>query len=204
MTNVPWSSPLSGFLDRATRYSDTASFKPPRPSLELIVLRNAPVETEGFTFALFSSDGYSDGQKETYAVDAKGAVFTLKPEDADGILKLAHDITKLPVTEEFRNTWILKALRTSQPIDRILVPKGSHAPEVPEDNYEKEFHEVSVQGFNYEERELRERIQGEEVLPQPLWELAGLVLEARTSNDNGNRGDESVVSRVKDMVRNAF
>ncbi|KAH6901536.1 hypothetical protein BKA70DRAFT_1308934 [Coprinopsis sp. MPI-PUGE-AT-0042] len=100
-------------------------------------------------------------------------------------------------TQEFRNTWILKALRTSQPIDRILVPKGKCAPEVPEENYEKEFHEVSVQGFNYEEREM--------CLPQALWELAGVVLEARGEGE-GNRGpgDESVVSRVKDMVRNVF
>ncbi|KAH6905282.1 hypothetical protein BKA70DRAFT_1293892 [Coprinopsis sp. MPI-PUGE-AT-0042] len=202
-SNAPWSSPLSGFLDRATRYSDTASFKPPRSSLELVVLRNAPVETEGFTLALFSSDG--SNQKETFAVDAKGAVYTLTPDDASGILKLAHDITELPTTEEFRNTWILKALRTSQPIDRILIPKGKCAPEVPEENYEKEFNEVSVQGFNYEERELRERTAGEDVLPQALWELAGVVLEGRSEGE-GNRGpgDESVVSRVKGMVRNAF
>ncbi|KAH6901525.1 hypothetical protein BKA70DRAFT_1308906 [Coprinopsis sp. MPI-PUGE-AT-0042] len=195
-----WSSPLSGFLDRAAAYTNTAAFQPPRSSLELVVLRNAQAEPDGFTLAFYSSDGTSNS--DTYAVDAAGSIYVLQQQDATEILALANEVASLPETGEFRNTWFLKSPVTSRPIERILIPKGSGISNTPAANYETEFDEVSVYGFNYVERELEQTTNGLDLLPEPLWELTGLVLQAR--NDNGAILNQDVVSLVRGMVQNAF
>ncbi|KAF9057257.1 hypothetical protein BJ165DRAFT_1333780 [Panaeolus papilionaceus] len=187
-----WTSQYSGYLERAQPFPNPHSFQPQRSELRLAVLRNAPVEPEGFTLALFAN---------RIAVDHYGRVFTLKDKDFDGILDLASQSTSLPQTGSFRNQWRVKQERTSYPIDRILVPKSTLSV-TPTENYEEEFDEVSVYGFDKSRRELQDPVDGIDQLPSPLFELDGLALEARS--DEGDEKDEVVLGRVKAILSNAF
>lgn len=194
-----WTSSLSGFLDRATPYTNVATFQPARSALELVVLRNAQADIDGFTLAFYSSDGTTSS--DTFAVDAAGSIHVLQSQDASQILALAQDVAALPDTGEFRNTWFLKSPITSRPIERILVPKATLS-STPAADYNTEFDETSVYGFNYVEKELEQPTNGFTSLPVALWELTGLVLQAR--NDNGAILNQDVVDLVKGQVQNAF
>ncbi|KAJ3534034.1 hypothetical protein NMY22_g7093 [Coprinellus aureogranulatus] len=174
-----WTSPLSGFLDRADSYRRSPTdFQPPRSALELAVLRNAPVDPEGFTLAVFSADSKDDDSKQHYAVDKFGRVKVLQEGDVGTLKKLLKNVQELPRTENYRNTWVLKQDRTSQPIDRILIPKSTLSDE-PKSRYDEEYEETSVQGFDYQKKELKRPVEGLEELPKSLWEVTGAVLEAR-------------------------
>ncbi|KAJ2915673.1 hypothetical protein MD484_g4764, partial [Candolleomyces efflorescens] len=200
-TTTSWTSPLSGFLDRADPYRrSTTEFKPPRSALQLAVLRNAPAEPEGFTLAVFSSDGHTPDGEKRFAVDNHGIVHVLQEADVNTFQSLVGTVQELPATDAFRNTWVLKYQRTSQPIERILVPKAT-LPATPAASYEDEFAETSVQAFNYEERQLRKPVHGVEVLPQSLWELTGSVLEARKVEGSE---DPEVLSYVRGLLGNVF
>ena len=196
-----WTSPLSGFLDRADPYRRShTDFKPPRSALLLAVLRNAPVEPEGFTLAVFSADSEGDNSKKHYAVDQLGRVKVLQEGDVETLKGLLKSVQELPVTEAFRNTWVVKQERTSQAIDRVLVPK-SVLPEDPKRSYEEEYLETSVQGFDYEKRALKRPVDGLEELPQSLWEVTGALLESR-----GGEGEEQgdVLAYVRSVLGNVF
>jgi hypothetical protein len=206
---MTWSSQYEGWHSRALSnpHPDPSSFTPSRSSLRFAVLRNAPVEPEGISLAFFnppSSGSISD--EGLYAVDAQGRALIVSPTDARGILDLATRVSELPETGAFRNTWVISQDRTSQPIDRLFVPKSS--------SYSSEsglldagYQEVSVQGFSKEKRELKTPVDGIEELPESLWELTGLVLEART--DAGNTPDDErrngeVLGKVRDVLGGLF
>ncbi|KAH6901518.1 hypothetical protein BKA70DRAFT_1308890 [Coprinopsis sp. MPI-PUGE-AT-0042] len=192
-----WPSALSGYLDRAAPYPDSASFKPPRSSLELIVLRNAQAEPKGLTLALFSSDGTTTSNTP-YAVDAVGSVYVLQEQDAKGILSLAKEVSQLQ-TGEWGNRWTLKSRVSCRPVERIFTPKPSGLKETPGGEVEEEFVEISVYGFNNREKELQETTSGRDTLPDSLGELTGLVLQGRESREGSVRNDE-VLSLVKAMI----
>jgi len=196
-----WDSPLSGFLQRADPYpGSNREFRPARSSLKLAVLRNAPVEPEGFTLAVFSSGASDDDLTQPYyAVDARGIVRVLKQADVDILKQLLVGVRRLPLSDNFRNTWRLKQETTSQPIDRILIPRVVLG-ERPADDYENEYDEVGVQGFDYRVRELKEAVEDIQTLPQELWELTGAVLEAR----HGDQEDGGVLSYVRRLLGNVF
>lgn len=200
-TTTAWTSPLSGFLDRADPYRrSTSDFQPSRSALQLAVLRNAPADPEGFTLAVFSSDGHTPDGEKRFAVDNHGVIHVLQDQDVNTLQSLVSSVLELPATAAFRNTWVLRHQRTSQPIDRILVPKTTLSA-TPVANYEEEFAETSVQAFNYEERQLRDPVQGLEVLPDSLWELTGSVLEARKVEGSE---DPAVLSYVRGLLGNVF
>jgi len=191
-----WSSPYSGWRTRAGKYPNSQSYIPHRGDLKLAVIRNAPADSEGFTLALFSNPAGA----ERVAVDASGGVFVLTAHDFDGILGLAQRTLSLPKPNNFRETWVVKHERTSQPIDRILVAHVD-LPSQPLEDYREEYTETSVQGFDKRKRELERAVDKISELPPELWELTGVVLEARNS---GGEEDEGVLKRVRNILGNVF
>ncbi|KAJ3506498.1 hypothetical protein NLJ89_g6838 [Agrocybe chaxingu] len=188
-TQAPWTSPYSGYLARAEALPE---FEPTRSALKLAVLRNAPADPEGFTLAFFAPG---------VAVDAKGSAYTLTKDDYEGILSLAESVKNLPKTGGFRNLWRVKQDRTSQPIERILSPKPALTASPSPDGYEAEYVETSVYGFDKRHRLLKEPVDGYTELPEDLWELTGLGLEARETSGERN---ELVLDRVRAVLGDVF
>ena len=201
MSQAPstWPSSLSGYLDRATPYPDPANFKPPRSSLKFIVLRNAQAEPNGFTLAIFSSDGTSATDK-TYATDSVGAVYTLQAEDAAKIQALSDKVAH-GKGDEAPTYWTLKSRISCRPIEKLLFPKDAQGvSDTPAADRDTEFVEISVYGFNYVETKLREPTDdGRETLPENVWELTAVALEARKTRE-GAKASEDVLTMVKAMV----
>ena len=94
----------------------------------------------------------------------------------------------------------MKHERTSQPIDRILVAHVD-LPSQPLEDYREEYTETSVQGFDKRKRELERAVDKIFELPLELWELTGVVLEARAS---GGEEAEEVLMRVQSVLGNVF
>jgi hypothetical protein len=157
--------------------------------LLLAVLLNAPVEHEGITLTL-----YSDTEKgEIVAVDASGRVLLVSDKDAAGILSLAENTLELPDSEQWRNIWVVKRPTTSQPVHRLFIQ--SQDPD-------KHLKSVGVQGFSKETRDLKTPVGRFQELPDSLWILTGLVLEAREEVDE--RRDDVVLGKVRQIVQDLF
>ncbi|KAF4611445.1 hypothetical protein D9613_004337 [Agrocybe pediades] len=194
LTNTPtpqWSSQFSGYLSRATPHPDPKSFIPDRQALELAVLVNAPVVHSGFTFALFSDRTF---------IDHEGKVYTLTHEDYQGLYDLGKRVANLPNTGGFRDQWRVKQERTCYPIDRILVTK-SQLSKVPAEDYEQEFTEASVYGYDKTKTKLSSPVGGYTHLAPSLYELLGLAQEAR---HNGISEDQDVLQKVRGALGNVF
>ncbi|KAG5651910.1 hypothetical protein H0H81_006961 [Sphagnurus paluster] len=193
MSHQSWSSPFASWHNRAllTPHPSPHAFNPTRDSLQLAVLLNAPIEHEGISLALFKDPTVT----QIVAVDSLGRVLLVSEKDAVGILELARGALALPDTGAFRNTWAIKQPATSQPIHRIFIPSASGTDQL---------HEISVQGFSKEIRELREPVQDIQELPPVLWELTGLLLEARDGAVYGAERDEVVLGKVREAVGGLF
>ncbi|KAF5354943.1 hypothetical protein D9756_005738 [Leucocoprinus leucothites] len=175
----------SGWHSRAATYPH--SFTPERSALKLAVLRNAPVEHEGFTLALFDSPA-------NIAVDAAGKVLVVEDVDFRGLLSLADEIKDLPETGAFGNRWVIMQPTTSQPIERLLLPD-----ETPEGQGLKE---TSVQGYDGVKIQLKKAVGDYQHLPSTLYDLVGAALEAREGADEDR--DESMINEVKAILGNVF
>lgn len=173
-----WSSDFAGWRARATTLPDPASFKATPDNLVFAALYSVPVDPEGFTLALFSPN---------VAVDASGALLRVEHGDFDGLVKLAHAVNELPDTGEFRNQWRVRQPITSRPIDRIFVKSGAGV------------RETSVYGWAKETTVLEEPVGTTNTLPGPLYQLVGLVREAREGYEKG-REDRAVIDRVKALL----
>lgn len=181
-TMSSFSSPYAKWYTERTRpHPSPSTFHPTRPALRFLVTHAAQAIPRGFTLAFFAPN---------IAVDARGRVLELtNAEDFDAIVRLARrtlNEEELPQAETYLNTWMVKQSRTEQPIARIYVPVVEGG----------EFGEVkltSVQGYDGKARELAEPVKALTQLPDVLWELFGLVLEAR----NGYVRDEE----DKEMIR---
>ncbi|KAJ7076084.1 hypothetical protein B0H15DRAFT_790932 [Mycena belliarum] len=177
-----WTSRYEDWHSRTKAHPNPTSFTPTHEALSLVVLRNTPVEPEGFTLALF------DGGSDKVAVDAMGRVLIVSDGDYAGVTDLAQRVaTELPETGNFRNTWIIKHPATSQPIDRLLVV------------VEGKLKETSVQGFVKGKTELKAPVGVISELPGVLNEAAGLILEGRNGYSRGS-GDSHMVQKVKDIL----
>ncbi|KDR85891.1 hypothetical protein GALMADRAFT_261537 [Galerina marginata CBS 339.88] len=187
-----WPSEFSGYLARATPYPFAPeSFTPKRSLLDVLVLRNAPIEPEGITLALFS---------DRTIVEASGKISIITEEDYTGIRALAQQTRSLPKSDNFRNQWRVKHDRTSHPIDRVLVVRST-LNDIPAENYELEYEETSVYGFDKQLKTLDKPIGDYEELAQPLYELTGLAWEAREGK--GSK-DEAVLTKVRNILGNVF
>lgn len=176
---MAWHSDLAGWHARAHPYPSPADFTPSRDNLAFAVLRSEQAAPAGFSLALFTPD---------VAVDASGSVLGLADTDFAGLVSLAQQTLDLPETGTFRNTWRVKQSRTSQPIERLLVPAAGGA-----------LHETCVQGFEKDKRELTAPIQDSTELPEVLWELFGLVEESRNGYKRGEE-DKDMISKVKETL----
>ncbi|KAJ6611187.1 hypothetical protein B0H10DRAFT_2057325 [Mycena sp. CBHHK59/15] len=182
LTEISWSSRYEGWHSRTQPHPSPTSFTPTRAILSLAVLRNTPIEVEGFTLAMF------DDGKDKVAVDAMGRVIVLPATDYAGIIDLAsRTAAELPATGRFRNTWVVKQAATSQPIDRLLAVVDG------------QLKETSVQGFQKGKKELQISVGDVTDLPDFLSELAGLVLEGRNGYSRGS-GDSEMVRKVKEIL----
>ncbi|KAG6890141.1 hypothetical protein C0995_011434 [Termitomyces sp. Mi166 len=192
-----WSSTLTSWHSRSQSLSQTIipTFTPSFDTLSLAVLLNAPAENSGFTLALFSQPTEDGSGTRVVAVDALGHELVVADQDATGILELARKALSLPPTGGFRNTWIVRHPTTSQPIHRLFI-----FPEQPGSNP----YQISVQGFTKDSRALQRPVQGIDELPEVLWELVGLVLEAREGANLGTSRDEVSLGKVRDIVDPLF
>lgn len=174
---APWTSKFAQWHSRSTPHPSPSKTIPnlTLKNLEFIILRNAQVETEGFTLAVF---------KDKNAVSASGKLLVLQEADYDGLVSLSKKITELPAAGGFRNTWRVQQPRTSQPIDRILIGES--------------LAETGVQGFSKETRELKASVGENTELPDALFEFVGLILEARDGFVRGEEGE--LVQKMKDLV----
>ncbi|RDX56617.1 hypothetical protein OH76DRAFT_1395739 [Lentinus brumalis] len=174
------SSSASGWRARAEPYASAAEFTPSKDALVFAVLLNTPADPEGFTMALFRPD---------IAVDARGRVVQLKPEDFSTLASLAEDATRLPDTGSFMNAWRVAHDRTSQKIDRLFVrtPSG-------------ELMQVSVQGWHAEKKKLQTAVGEHDELPPVLHELFGYIQEGRADYQRGQVDNAGVIEKVKALV----
>ncbi|KAL0961282.1 hypothetical protein HGRIS_006242 [Hohenbuehelia grisea] len=188
MADGQWSSRYAGWHARAQPHPNPSSFEPTRETLAFAVLRNAQADHDGFTLALFKPTSGSGG----IAVDAAGKVLEVAQDDFAGLESLAQNLLTLPKSEGFRNTWVLERDRTSQPIERILVPREGST----------ELTETGVQGFAKGISKLKYPVDGHTDLPAAFAELAGLILEGRDDYVRGGE-DSGTIGRVKNVLGDA-
>src|SRR6266550_1659255 len=164
-------------------YPNPYTFVPRRENIKIALLRNSPLEHEGFSLAIFAED-------DTYVVvDAMGRILNLPSTSPDikGLLDLGHQTLNLPIANRFRNIWMVKRQMTSQPIDRFFYVSETGK------------RQTSVSGYSPIHTELARPVEQYTHLPQVLQELFGLVLEAREGYQPGRDGgnaDREVVSKV--------
>ncbi|PPQ94582.1 hypothetical protein CVT25_011896 [Psilocybe cyanescens] len=189
-------SKLAGFISRAELLPPSAFTPPPRTDIALIALLNGPVEYTGISLVLFT---------DHTLLSASGAYYKLAPTDYIALHALAQDITHrgtLPVpADSFRNTWRVKHERTGRPIDRFLVPKTALGA-VPKEEYESEFYEVGIYGWDRERKVLETPVGQYTELAPPLHEMGAVVTEARVGAD-GPRNEESL-KKARDILGNVF
>ncbi|TFK18899.1 hypothetical protein FA15DRAFT_674931 [Coprinopsis marcescibilis] len=142
------SSPLSGFLDRATPYpprptnSPDPFSLPPKTEVELVVLRNA-MAFDGLTFALLrvpvdtanpedppepqftvslNDEETIDSLHYHLAVDGKGRLYVLNQTDAQHLVSLVKEVRS--ITEATgRYWWRLETKVSCRPVDHLHIPR---------------------------------------------------------------------------------
>lgn len=171
---------FEGWHARAKPHSDPHSFVPVRSSLAFAVTHSAPARPHGFTLAAFSPN---------VLVDASGHVLNLTPEDFAGLVSLAQQTVDLPSTGSFMNAWRVAQPRTSQPIERLFV--------VGQDG---RLVETSVQGYEKGKTELQAPVGNIDHLPPLLYELFGLIAEAREGYEMGQE-DSTVIAKVRAVLQ---
>jgi len=176
-------SPATVWHTRAVPHPSRDTFVPSIDNLAFGVLRNAPVEHDGFTVAFFKPD---------VAVDAMGNILQVASDDWTEINTVVQGATtggEVPEAGGFRNQWRIKQARTSYPIDWLRVPVTSTS----------EFKDLSIYGFDGTTTELQTPIHGLTQLPPILLNLFSLVIEGREGYVRGSE-DREVVDKVKKVL----
>ena len=168
-------SPLTGWPLRATPHPSRRTFTPSASSLQYGMIRSTPVNPSQLVAAFFEPD---------FVVDAAGRVLKLSDGDARGINTLVQASVgdDIPKPGGFRNQWRVSHPRTSMPIHwlKVLNAPGKGG----------ELQEVSVYGYSSETTELSKSVQGLLNLPDVLQETFGVLDEARTDNNGGEKNPE--------------
>jgi hypothetical protein len=162
----------------------TGTFLPTSDALVLASIHSTPVKPEDLTLALFTPN---------IAVDARGAALILEQADFDSLKSLSNravDPAEVPSPGTFRNQWAIAHPITSRPIDRLLV-KNSES-----------FSEVSVSGYEKDKTALRAPVGAITELPAVLYDVFGLILEAR--EDGPGEPNADLVSKVKELLEGAL
>jgi len=181
LSSSQWSSEYSGWHSRSTPYDSPDKFTPTQESLAFAVLRSTQGTPDGYTLAFFTPN---------IAVDAMGRVLVVPADHFAGITLLAKQTLELPSTNSFRNSWRIDQQRTEQPIERLLVPTKEG----------QNFKQTGVQGFEKGKKMLKEKVGDLTELPDVLYELFGLVAEAREGYVRGGE-DTETISEVKAVLR---
>jgi hypothetical protein len=188
-------SNLEGWHSRSTPHPSPQSFKPTQSALKLVLLLNAPVEQEGFTLALFEPN---------VAVDAMGSVLAVSQDDFEGLIHLGEKVkNEVPETGTFRNTWTLDHSRTSQPIDRLLLPSSDDSPYTSSIGEWELKNVASVQGYEKGLTRLKERVAGFDELPEVLANVIGLTREGRDGWRKDGE-DKDILKKVRDILGNVW
>ncbi|KAI9065138.1 hypothetical protein FKP32DRAFT_1590889 [Trametes sanguinea] len=171
-----------GWHARAHPHPSSATFVPARDKLVFAVLLNAPADPEGFTMALFRPD---------VAVDARGRILQVQPDDFAALADLAEQVNRLPETGSFMNAWRVAHDRTDQPIDRLFVttPGGN------------EIKQTSVQGWHPDKKDLKTPVADYNELPSALHELFGYIQEGRTEYQRGREENKDLIEQIKGLVQ---
>lgn len=168
----------SGWHLRAQPF--TGIFEPTIDALVFASIRNAQANPEDFTLALF---------KPNVAVDARGAALELEQPDFDALKTLSYvavDPAEVPSSGSFRNQWAIAHPVTSRPIDRLLVKRN------------EALVEVQVYGYEQGKTALREPVGDITELPPVLYDVFGLILEAR--EDGPGEPNADLVGKVKESL----
>ncbi|CDO72853.1 hypothetical protein BN946_scf185002.g38 [Trametes cinnabarina] len=171
-----------GWHARAHMHPSSATFVPSRGKLVFAVLLNAPADPEGFTVALFRPD---------VAVDARGRILQVQPDDFAALADLAEQVNRLPETGSFMTAWRVAHDRTDQPIDRLFVPVPGG----------KEIKQTSVQGWHPEKKKLKTPVADYTELPAVLHKLLGDIKEARTDYQRGQEENKDLIDQIKALVQ---
>ncbi|KAI0709383.1 hypothetical protein C8Q76DRAFT_786155 [Earliella scabrosa] len=169
-----------GWYSRATPHPSAPDFTPTKDELVFAVLLNAQADPEGFTLAVFRPD---------IAVDARGRVLQLQPQDFSSLTSLAEETTRLPETGSFMNAWRVDHPVTSRPIDQLFYKTESG-----------EYKQTSVQGWSPDRKQLKSPVGDYQELPPLLQELFGYVQEARTDYERGREENPALLEKVKELV----
>ncbi|KAG8742509.1 hypothetical protein FRC10_001343 [Ceratobasidium sp. 414] len=189
----------SGWHSRAMPHPDGAAYDVQKGNVIFGMTRNAPVESNGFSVALF---------KPNVAIDAMGRVYVLNSEDFSALASLASEAANLPDTGSFRNQWRQVALpcalvlvrlifestrvkhdRTDYPIDQLFVATS------------KGLHTIGIYGHDGQTTTLEYPVGEITNLPAPLNSIVTLAKEGRNGFERGTENTE-VVSKVKAALRN--
>ncbi|KAH9901070.1 hypothetical protein C8Q73DRAFT_229568 [Cubamyces lactineus] len=169
-----------GWHARARPHPSGAAFVPARDNLVFAVLLNAPADPEGFTVALFRPD---------VAVDARGQVLQVQPDDFAALADLAEQATRLPETGSFMNAWRVAHDRTDRKIDRLFAPTSRG-----------EIKQTSVQGWHPEKKHLKTPVAEYTELPLSLHELFGYIQEGREGYQRGHEENRELIAKIKALV----
>lgn len=118
-----------------------------------------------------------------------GRVLIVPDDDWGQLVGLLDGVKELPGAGNAR--WMIQQPRTSQPIDRVLIPSSAIS-----------LFKHSVSGYDSSHRHLTKPVEGFEELPDSLFELMDSALEAREGWREGEE-DQKVIGKVKDVVDEA-
>ena len=181
---------------RASRHPNPHSHTPQRSLLTLVAFRNAKGDPESFSRAVFP---------DRVATDANGHVYVPDQEDYDGMMELAQAVAGLAKAEGYRNQWRVRQERTCYPTDYILCaasPRRTSRSAAAANNDARKLREIGVYGFDEHKLLLKVRTRWYSKLPGCLWELTGLVIEARERpGKRDNLVHQRVGSFLEDVVR---
>ncbi|KAF8606964.1 hypothetical protein BDV93DRAFT_436736 [Ceratobasidium sp. AG-I] len=169
----------AGWYSRTTSHPDGARYAVNKDNLVFGLTRNARVEQNGFSVALF---------KPNVAIDAMGRVLVVAKEDFTALEELARSVSSLPDTGAFRNQWRIRHDRTDYPIDQVWV------------NTANGLKTVGVYGHDGETTELKTPVNGITQIPSVLNDFVAYAKEGRTGFERGTE-DSEVTSKVKAILQ---
>ncbi|KAI0807440.1 hypothetical protein C8Q74DRAFT_1362943 [Fomes fomentarius] len=170
----------TGWYSRASPHPSAPDFTPSKDTLVFAVLLNAQADPEGFTLAVFHPD---------IAVDARGRVLQVQPDDYARLTALAEETTHLPQTGEFLNAWRVAHRFTEQKNHQLFFKTSTG-----------ELKQTTVQGWHLENKQLKKPVEGYTELPPVLYELFGYIQEARTDYERGREENPELIARIKEIV----
>ncbi|KAF8073397.1 hypothetical protein FPV67DRAFT_743164 [Lyophyllum atratum] len=203
-----WSSPFASWYNRSllTPLADPHAFNPTQDKL-LFLAYYIAMMGEGTTLALFSPERLDSGRplSHSISIDGHGRVLVVPANDTAGIMALVEKATALPRTSILGSGWSVKHDVTCMPNDILYIPARRSLPTVTTANTSKQERSapfmgttINVHAFRIHEKALQYPHQGFTELPDTLWELFGLIMEADA--DSREPTDQVVLAKLKKLT----